>query len=69
MITRTIHYVASYLPWSELQMGSVRDGLQVAGEIIAFSKAKIIAAITWRIEMYPRIEKRQLMRAGNELLA
>jgi len=50
-------------------MGSVRSGLVVAGEIIAFSKAKIIAALTWRIKMHPWIEKRQLMRVGNKLLA
>jgi hypothetical protein len=34
-------------------MGSVRDGLMVVGEIIAFSKTEIIAAITGRIKMYP----------------
>jgi hypothetical protein len=39
-------------------MGSVRDGLVTVGEIIAFSKTKIIAAITGRIKMHPWIEKK-----------
>jgi hypothetical protein len=46
----------------------VRDGLVIVGEIIAFSKTKITAAITGRIKMHPWIEKLQLMRVGNKLL-
>jgi len=34
------------LSCSELKMGSVRDGLVVVGEIIAFSKTKTMAVIT-----------------------
>jgi hypothetical protein len=38
-------------------MDCVRDGLVVDGEIIAFAKTTIIAAITERTKMHPWIEK------------